>query len=125
MTRRAPLALFLAIADAALAFSFRSPIAWALIVVPAAVMFVHPPRIPRRLATALTWLAWLLIVAVAARGNAVGWPAGLALSALAGLFLIDETAFPVGRAFLPAAIGVFLAAASNPSAPHFAPRNRL
>ena len=121
MTQKAPLVLFLVIADAALAFSFRTPIPWALLVVPIAAAFVRAPRVPAPLANVLTWTAWVLVAAVAARGNAVGLPAGLVLAALAGGFLVDDRAFSVARAFLPAAIGVFLAAASNASAPHFTP----
>ena len=124
MTRRAPLALFLAIADAALALSFRSPIAWTLIVVPAAAA-----PLARAMISSVEWLrpmpaAWILIVARRRRAHCrrlAGGPRVLARRRRS--LLIDEGAFPRARV-PPAAIGVFLAAASNPSGPHFIRRWR-
>ncbi|HEV3140953.1 MAG TPA: transglutaminaseTgpA domain-containing protein [Vicinamibacterales bacterium] len=118
--RTIALALFAMSADAALAFSYGRPIVFSLILLPAAAPVVRLTRVPSRAAVALSWVTWALVVAVAARGDTIGLAAGAALAVLAAIFLANERAFPVHRTFLPAAIGVFLAAASNGTAPHFA-----
>ncbi len=108
--RHACLALVLGVGDAALALTYGNPIAWMLIALPAAglVLGMH---VPQRFARALTWISRALIAAVAIGGSAIEPVAGLALAALAGVFLLDETSFPPGRVALPSILSVLLAAA--------------
>jgi transglutaminase-like putative cysteine protease len=119
-SRTLPLVLVLALADAALALAYRNPVTWTLVLVAAAPLVVQLRRLPRRLATRLTWVSWLLLAVVAVRGETLGWPLGVVLAVFAGFFLMSEE-FAVHRAFMPATLGVFLASASTTRPPYFEP----
>jgi transglutaminase-like putative cysteine protease len=115
--RHACLAAVLALSDVALALAYGNPAAWGLVALPAVALFLRL-RVPLRFATVLVWISRLLIATLVVTGLDIAPLVGLALSVFAGLFLMDEAAFPPGRAVLPAALAVLLAAAFHPTAPH-------
>jgi transglutaminase-like putative cysteine protease len=122
--QRACLAAFLISADTALALSYQSAAAWGLIALPLLALTLPTVALPPRLGSILTWVSRLLIVAAAVRGD-LGLASGLGLSLLAGFFLLNETVFPTGRAFVPAVLGVLMAAGSNPLAAHYTSVSRV
>jgi protein-glutamine gamma-glutamyltransferase len=117
--QRATLALLLAAADAALAVAQESRAAWVLMALAPLALFVRGPRLAAGVVRVLTWVSWLLTLAVIVRGEDLGRPLGIALAALGVLFLTDERAFPTALILMPAVIGILLAAASNATAAHF------
>ena len=123
--RQACLALLLAAGLAAFALAFQAPVAWMLLAVPAAALFLRIGPLPTPLALTLIWISRALLFAagaIVANDLFAAAPAtGLALGVLSGLFLLDPRSFSPARAFLPAAFGVFLLASANPSPPHLEP----
>jgi transglutaminase-like putative cysteine protease len=118
--RHTCLALVLAVSDAALALSYGSPLAWALLALPAAALVVRV-RVAPGIVAPLIWISRIMIAALAVAGTDIGPMAGVGLAFLAGFFLLDPDAFPAGRASLPAILSVLLAAAFDPTAPTVEP----